>query len=378
MTSTPESKMLKVLIGDIFATHARTLVNTVNCVGIMGKGVALEFKKRYPAMFDDYVERCSRKEVRVGEPYLYSDFTGASVINFPTKEHWRSPSRLSDIERGLDHFVRNHTKWGLTSVAFPPLGCGNGGLEWSEVGPLIHAKLSGLDLETEVYAPYGTPKQQLTPEFLRAPAQLLLDDKGRRQEKLNPEWAVLIEVLRELGQQPYASPVGRTIFQKICYVLTELGLQTGFEFDKGSYGPFASEVKLALHDFANRNWLQEQPLGKMIVLRVGPQYERDRARFAEVLKRHQGRIAKTVDLFSRIKSTEQAEEVLTVLFASRQLKAADPQREVAEQQLHDYILEWKKAWRTDEKREAVASAIRHLVLLGWMKLQVSESLPQPV
>jgi predicted exporter len=85
-----------------------------------------------------------------------------------------------------------------------------------------------------------------------------------------------------------------------------------------------------------------------------------------------------VDLFSRIKNTEQAEEVLTVLFASRELKKARPQQEVAEQQLFDYILEWKKAWRTEEKKQAVASAIRHLVMLGWMKLRFSESLSEAV
>jgi len=96
------------------------------------------------------------------------------------------------------------------------------------------------------------------------------------------------------------------------------------------------------------------------------------------LKGHEQRIAKTVDLFSRIKNTEQAEEVLTVLFASRQLKQAKRQDKVAEQDLYEYILDWKKTWRTDEKRQAVASAIRNLVMLGWMRLQFSESLPEAV
>ena len=97
--------MFKALIGDLFATQAQTRVNTVNCVGIMGKGVAQEFKKRYPAMFDDYAKRCKRKQVRLGEPYLYRDRSGILIVNFPTKDHWRSPSRLADIERGLDYFV---------------------------------------------------------------------------------------------------------------------------------------------------------------------------------------------------------------------------------------------------------------------------------
>jgi len=370
--------MFTALIGDLFSSQADVLVNTVNCVGIMGKGVAQEFKKRYPAMFDDYVARCARKAVKLGEPYLYHDPTGQAIINFPTKDHWRSPSRLVNIEQGLDYLLEHFADWKVASIAFPPLGCGNGGLEWAEVGPLIYKKLHSLGVNIEVYAPYGTPKHQLTKEFLESPFQLELEKKGRRHEKLNTEWVVLMEVLRELERQPYANPVGRTIFQKVCYVMTEIGLETKFSFNKGSYGPFAAEVKEALHEFANRNWLQEQRLGRMIALRVTGQYENERPRYAEVIKRHQSKIVKTVDLFSRIKSTEQAEEVLTVLFASRQLKKAHPTQEVAELQLYDYILSWKKAWQTDQKRQALASAIRNLVVLGWMRLKLSESLPEVI
>ena len=366
--------MLKALIGDLFESRAQTLVNTVNRVGVMGKGVALEFKKRFPVNFEDYAKRCEGKQVRLGEPYPYRDPSGRSIVNFPTKDHWRSPARLSDIERGLDYFAQHFSEWGVESVAMPPLGCGNGGLEWSEVGPLIYRKLHRLPIDVEVYAPFGTPKHELTIDFLSSPSQMSLEGKGRKHEKLNPEWVVLMEVLRELGQQPYATPVGRTIFQKICYVVTEMGVPTGFRFAKGSYGPFANEVKLALHEFANRNWLQEQHLGRMMALHVGPQYQQDRSKFRQELERHERKIAKAVDLFSRIKTTEQAEEVVTVLFASRQLKQAHPNEEVAEQQLYDYILEWKKTWRTEEKKQAVASTIRNLVLLGWVRLRLSESL----
>ena len=368
--------MFKALIGDLFASRAQTLVNTVNCVGIMGKGVALEFKKAFPAMFEDYAERCERQQVRLGEPYLFRDVSGAMIVNFPTKDHWRSASRLADIERGLEYFVAHAGEWDIRSVAFPPLGCGNGGLEWSEVGPLIYSKLRHADFDAEVFAPYGTPKNELTMDFLGADSQMSLSGKGRRGEKLNPEWVVLVEVVRELAQQPYANPVGRIIFQKIAYVLTEIGVQTGFRFGKGSYGPFADEVNLARHELANRNWVREEQLGKMTALRAAPQYEKDRSKFSDVIERHSKRIAKTVDLFSRIKNTEQAEEVTTVLFASRELKRAKPGEEVAEQQLYDFILDWKKAWRTEQKQQEVAGAIRNLVMLGWMRLQFSESLPE--
>ncbi|MEJ1960561.1 MAG: macro domain-containing protein [Gammaproteobacteria bacterium] len=366
--------MFKALIGDLFESQAHALVNTVNCVGVMGKGVALEFKKRFPAMFDDYASRCKAKAVRLGEPYLYRDASGLSIINFPTKDHWRSPARLYDIERGLDYLAEHVVEWGISSLALPPLGCGNGGLEWSEVGPLIHRKLLPLALDVEVYAPYGTPRTQLTAEFLAAPSQMSLDGKGRQYEKLNPNWVALMEVLRELEAQPYASPVGRTIFQKICYVITEMGVPTGFELGKGSYGPFADDVKTALHDFANRNWLQEERLGRMIALRVSSRYEADRSKFADQIQEHAKKTHKAVDLFSRIKSSEQAEEVTTVLYASRQLKRAKPSEEIDEQQLYDFILDWKKAWNSVEKKAALANAIRNLMLLGWMRIRLSESL----
>lgn len=366
--------MFKVLIGDMFESRAQAMVNTVNCVGVMGKGVAELFRKHYPAMFEDYKNRCERKAVRLGEPYLYRDASGIAVINFPTKDHWRSPSRLSDIEHGLDYLASHIAEWGITSIAMPPLGCGNGGLEWGDVGPLIYRKLRDLPVDVELYAPFGTPKPQLTESYLAAPTQMSLDDKGRRHEKMNPDWIVLMEVLRDLQAQPYANPVGRTIFQKICYVVTEMGVPTGFAFGKGDYGPFSDDVKRALHDFANRNWLQEERLGRMLALRVGPEYVKDRRQFAEQIRPYQKKIDKTVDLFSRIKNTEQAEEVFTVLYASRQLKQQNPSDEVDEQQVFDYILEWKKSWNNDEKKHAVAEAIRNLVVMGWMRARISESL----
>ncbi len=367
--------MFRARIGDLFESQAQTLVNTVNCVGVMGKGVAEQFKKRFPAMFEDYKSRSDRKAVQLGEPYLYRDSSGVQIVNFPTKDHWRSPSRLADIERGLDYLAAHIAKWRIASVALPPLGCGNGGLEWAEVGPLIYSKLHALPIDIEVYAPYGTPKQQLTKEFLSAPSQMTLDGKGRKHERLRPEWVVLMEVLRELEAQPYANPVGRTIFQKISYVVTEMGVPTGFQFGKGSYGPFSGDVKLALHDFANRNWLHEQQLGRMIALRVAPQYTKDRNQYKEEIGLYQRKIDKAVDLFSRIKGTEQAEEVMTVFFAARQLKAKR-NGEATEQDLQDYILDWKKSWRTYEKKEAVASAIRNLILLGWLQLKLSQDMPE--
>jgi O-acetyl-ADP-ribose deacetylase (regulator of RNase III)/uncharacterized protein YwgA len=364
--------VIRALVGDLFESRAQTLVNTVNCVGVMGKGVAEQFKKRFPSMFADYKERTDRRAVRLGEPYLYEDPSGARIINFPTKDHWRSTSRLADIERGLDYLAAHLAEWGVTSLALPPLGCGNGGLEWSEVGPLIYRKLKDVPIDIEVFAPFGAPRSQLTEEFLGAPSQMTLEGKGRRSGPPKSEWVVLMEVLRELQGQPYANPVGRTIFQKISYVVTEMGVPTGLQFGKGSYGPFSEDLKLALHDFANRNWIIEHQLGSMMALRVGPEYEGDRSRFKDEIARYRPKIRKVVDLFSRIKNTDQAEEVVTVLYASRQLKQAPRADEVTEGDLQQFILDWKKTWRTEEKRASVVNTIRNLVLLGWLKAKIND------
>lgn len=367
--------MVNVLIGDLFASKVQTIVNTVNCIGVMGKGIAQVFKERYPEMFNDYARRCQLGEVYPGVPYLYSDLTGISIINFPTKKHWRSPSRLDDVVKGLDIFAEKYKEWGIESVAFPPLGCGNGGLDWAVVGPLMYQRLSTLDIPIEIYAPYGTPKQQLNTEFL---AQAIGDTqfvKGHTQKKLNAVWIALLEIVNQLQHQPYANPVGRTIFQKICYVFTEQGADTGFQFKEGSYGPFSSEVKDALSVLANANLIQEKQLGRMTALRIGPEYETTKLKFLDDIKPLEKKINKTVDLFSRIKSTTQAEEVTTVLFAARKLKKDSRDESVSEKDIYDFILEWKKDWLQKEKQAAIASAIRNLEMLGWVRLRYSDSLP---
>ncbi len=134
-------------------SQAQTLINTVNCVGVMGKGLALRFKQEYPHMYRDYVRRCEAGDVRLGQPYLYDGEPPKRIINFPTKGHWRSSSRLRDIRSGLT-FLRQHlSDWGVSSLALPALGCGNGGLEWAEVKPVIVEMLGELTIDIDVYEP---------------------------------------------------------------------------------------------------------------------------------------------------------------------------------------------------------------------------------
>lgn len=144
--------MLRFVTGDLFGSKAQTLVNTVNCVGVMGKGVALAFKERYPEMYDDYRRRCEAGEIRPGVLTLYTT-TPPWVLNFPTKRHWRNRSRLGDVEAGLKALAEQYKDWGIESLGIPALGCGHGGLDWSNVRPLIEKYLGPLDINVEVYEP---------------------------------------------------------------------------------------------------------------------------------------------------------------------------------------------------------------------------------
>jgi len=141
--------MVKIINGTIFESSAQTLVNTINCVGVMGKGLALEFKNRYPAMFDKYKSFCDKGVFKPGVLWIYKAEDGKWILNFPTKVDWKNPSKIEYIEEGLKKFVEIWKEKGITSIAFPLLGCNNGGLDADEVIPIMEKYLSqceGLDV----------------------------------------------------------------------------------------------------------------------------------------------------------------------------------------------------------------------------------------
>ena len=136
--------------GNIFNSPAKVLVNNVNTVGVMGKGVALEYKKRYPDMFECYKGLCEMKQLDIGNLYLWKK-SEKWILLFPTKKHWRNPSKLEYIEKGLKKFQENWDKIGSNSIAFPRLGCGNGGLDWADVKPLMEKYMEKLPMQIFIY-----------------------------------------------------------------------------------------------------------------------------------------------------------------------------------------------------------------------------------
>ena len=119
--------MLQIIKGDIFESDTQTIVNTINCVGVMGKGIALSFKEKYPKMFIRYKELCNYKQIKIGTLWLYKD-ENKWILNFPTKDHWKNPSEVEYLKLGLKKFVETYEEKGITSISFPLLGANNGGL----------------------------------------------------------------------------------------------------------------------------------------------------------------------------------------------------------------------------------------------------------
>lgn len=157
--------MIRFTTGDILAEDTEALVNTVNCVGVMGRGIALQFKKAYPENFRAYAKGCERGDVRPGRMFVFETGTLTNphyIVNFPTKRHWRGKSRIDDINSGLKDLV-NVIRWrGIRSIAVPPLGCGLGGLEWSNVRSRIENALSEFNqLKVVVFEPLGAPDAKM-------------------------------------------------------------------------------------------------------------------------------------------------------------------------------------------------------------------------
>ena len=364
---------MNVIMGDIFESRAQTLVNTVNCVGIMGKGIALEFKKRFPDMFEDYVKRCEAKQVRLGRPYLFERMFPPWILNFPTKDHWRSVSRLQDIVEGLRYLRQHYKKWGITSLAVPSLGCGHGQLEWRVVGPTLYRHLKTLDIPVELFAPFGTPHEELKVSFLDRVRDTYTADAKPAPQRISPAWVAVVEILRRVEEEPFHWPVGRTTFQKIAYFATESGIPTGLEYQRGSYGPYAPALKERITVLVNNGLIREERLGRMFAIHVGQTFNDAKRAYAGQIQQWESIIEQVADLFMRMK-TKQAEVAATVYFAAQESKNCEEQP-LTERDVLATVMKWKQKRRPPLEEKEVAMTVRHLNMLNWITAKASTDLP---
>ncbi len=227
--------MIKYITGNILESNAEALINTVNTVGVMGKGIALQFKKAYHHNYKSYIDACKKNEIEIGRLFVVKDSNLSSgvkyIINFPTKKDWRKPSEYSFIVAGLDDLIRVLKEYKIQSIAIPPLGSGNGGLEWEKVKKIIEQKLSDLEVEIIVYEPTQEIKEQLKKERV----------------KLTDARALLLYILFDLVKN--GEYVSEFSSEKICYFLQRFGAKKYFNLDfrPNFYGPYSGKVRFVLN-----------------------------------------------------------------------------------------------------------------------------------
>lgn len=225
---------IELRTGDILKADADAIVNTVNCVGIMGRGIALQFKNAYPANFKAYKAACDMEQVQPGRMFVFETgkFTPRFIINFPTKRHWKGKSRIEDIEAGLISLAKEIEFRDIKSVAIPPLGAGLGGLEWGEVLPRIRAALRDIpDLQVTIFEPKGPPdtfRASSVPHMTSGRAALVTLMHRYLQGLMDP-FVTLIEA------------------QKLMYFMQEAGQPLRLNYIKHHYGPYATNLAHVLH-----------------------------------------------------------------------------------------------------------------------------------
>lgn len=221
--------MIQHTSGNLFDATVEALVNTVNTVGVMGKGIALQFRQAFPQNYKVYRTACRRGEVRMGRMFVTTRLTEPRfIINFPTKRHWRGKSRIDDIEAGLQDLARVIEQRRIRSIAIPPLGCGNGGLDWEEVRPRIEEALEPLKgVKVLLFEPRGAPDVERMPVRTSRPRMT----RGR---------ASLLTVLEHYAVPGYRLSLLEV--QKLAYFLQVAGEPLKLQFVKGKYGPYVETI----------------------------------------------------------------------------------------------------------------------------------------
>lgn len=221
--------------GDLLKQTSEAIVNTVNCVGVMGKGIALQFKQRWPQNFKAYAAACEDEKVRPGKMFIYDLGEWEKprfIINFPTKLHWRGDSKIEYIQEGLRDLVSQVERLGIKSISLPPLGCGNGGLDWRDVKRLVlDAFKDHPQIQVDLFEPKGAPPPQEMVNRTKKP-------------NMTAVRAAILKIFSAYREMEY--PLTAIESQKLAYFLEETGQPLKLEFTKHNYGPYSGKLRHVL------------------------------------------------------------------------------------------------------------------------------------
>lgn len=350
-----ESRVITHSQGNLLEADVDALVNTVNTVGVMGKGIALQFKRAFPAMFKEYAKAAKGQQLALGSMHVWSTGQLAGprfVINFPTKGHWKSSSRLVDIERGLDDLVRVIRDLGIRSIAVPPLGCGHGGLNWADVEPLVVAKLAAVpDVDVRLYAPAGAP----------AAADMRV---ATQKPTMTPGRAALVSLMAHYAKRSMGDP---TLIetQKLAYFLQLAGEPLSLDFVPHHYGPYSDRLRHVL-DHIEGHFITgfgdgSAPVQEAEPLRVLPGAEEATR---PVLAAHADTVERIERVLGLVEGFESA-YALELLATVHWIASRDPARR-AEQ-----VVETVHAWSPRKGRmftpEHIRTALDALRDRGWLQ-----------
>ena len=355
--------MIDISKGNILEADAEALVNTVNCIGFMGKGIALQFKQAFPANFKAYEAACHAGQVVPGRMFIFDNgrlINPRYVINFPTKRHWRGKSRITDIRSGLKALIDDVRRLGVQSIAIPPLGCGLGGLDWREVRPMIEGAFSELpDVKVLLFEPVGAPEAKAMPVHTARP-------------RITPARALFIKLMDAYAALEYS----RTLLevQKLAYFLQEAGEPLRLNYEAGHYGPYAANLNKVLElmegHFIRGYGDSQRPQAEIELL---PGAVEEATEFLADKSESLGRLERVAELIEGFETPYGMELLATVHWVAHRggpksdTKATDVVAAIA--QVHAWNPRKQQVFKPDHIRTAWSQ----LAQQGWM----GETVPHP-
>lgn len=330
--------MIEFITGDMLKTKAQALVNTVNCEGYMGKGIAYQFKLEYPENFKIYQSACSKKQFRPGDILIHRE-NNKIVVNFPTKDKWRQKSEYRYIESGLDELIKKITEYNITSIAIPPLGCGNGGLDWRIVRELINSKLETVNnLVVYVYEP-----------------SKYYESKSKQAPKLSLSHCILMEVKKNLKK------FSKLRLQKTAYLINILNGSDYFNFDAYKFGPYSHAIEVlskSIKEFQDYYSLKTpDALDIAIKTLTSNDFDRDREKFNILTK-------KATKIVNEISSNEYLELFTSIIFLIKKLQNPTYEQLVVE------LNSWSERKRLIAENLSIEECIIDIQNKGLIKLNV--------
>ncbi len=346
--------MIEITQGNILRANTEALVNTVNCVGYMGKGIALQFKKAFPENFKAYRRACGAENVVPGKMFVFATNSFVNpkyIINFPTKRHWRGKSRLGDIESGLRTLTEEVKKSDISSIAIPPLGCGLGGLNWDTVRPMIEKAFAELpSVQVLLFEPAGAPEAKAMPVRTQLP-------------RMTVARALFVKLMQQYAEMAYRLTLLE--IQKLAYFLQEAGEPLRLQYKRHIYGPYAHNLNKVL-EIMEGHFIQgygdTQKPDVEIELLCGATQKADS--FLETHREHHARLQRVRELIEGFETPYGMELLSSVHWVARYDSTVARNAGEAVQKIHKW---------TDRKQRMFRS--EH-ICVAWDRLAEKDWLPQ--